>query len=147
MLPNCHLQKLVLRFTHCKMIQPMSLPDDFPLAMLQSPQAKRERKIRGLERDYQGKKMVICIVNSQPTQIAATRFFHYNVHVEPICFPFPGHYEKLDWARCILVYGGERVECNAWFRKLSLCLYLYCSIKCKREELLSNYKDRYCDGY
>jgi hypothetical protein len=78
-----------------------------------SPQAKRERKIRGLERDYQGKKMVICIVNSQPTQIAATRFFHYNAHVEPICFPFPGHYEKLDWARCILVYGGERVECNA----------------------------------
>jgi len=95
------------------MIQPMSLPDDFPLAMLQSPQAKREGKIRGLERDYQGKKMVICIVNSQPTRIAATRFFHYNAHVEPICFPFPGHYEKLDWARCILVYGGERVECNA----------------------------------
>jgi len=34
-----------------------------------------------------------------------------------------------------------RVECNASFRKFSLCLYLYCSIKCKREELLSNYKD------
>ncbi|KAJ6919360.1 hypothetical protein NC651_013348 [Populus alba x Populus x berolinensis] len=86
----------------------MSLPEDFPLAMLQSPQAKRKRKIRGLVRDYQGKKMAICIVNSQPTRIAATRFFHYNAHVEPICFPFPGHCEKLDWA-----YGGERVECNA----------------------------------
>jgi hypothetical protein len=66
------------------------------------------RALRQRERDYQGKKMVICIMNSQPTRIAATRFFHYNAaHVEPICFPFPGHYEKLDLAGCILVYSGE----------------------------------------
>jgi hypothetical protein len=60
-----------------QMIQPMSLQEDFPLAMLQNPWAKSERKIRGWVINFQGKRMAISIVNSQPTQIAATHFFHY----------------------------------------------------------------------